>query len=80
MDPGNRSLQVCNRGMDLLKALSNMRRQTLEMKDQANEAVVSAAEAAKAMWEGRVQQVERELVVRDSSNRVLHGPRVTELG
>ena len=49
--------------MDLLKALSNMRRQTLEMKDQANEAVVSASEEAKAMWGGKVQQLERELMV-----------------
>ena len=49
--------------MDLLKALSNMRRQTLEMKDQANEAVVSASDEAKAMWEGKVHQLERELMV-----------------
>ena len=49
--------------MELLKVLSDMRRETVDMRDQANEALALAAEEAKSTWEGRVKQLERELMV-----------------
>jgi hypothetical protein len=49
--------------MDLLKLLSDMRRQALDMQDQAEKAVGLAAAEAKGKWEGQVERLERELMV-----------------
>jgi len=63
--------QVCNRGMDLLKMLSDMRRQTMDMRDQTNQALALAADEARSKWEGRVKELEREIMITKANLNVV---------
>jgi len=63
--------QVCNRGIELLKLLSDHRRQAHDMQEQAEKAVGLAAAEAKAKWEGQVERLERELMAAKANFEVV---------